>query len=79
MNGAWAIVLISALTDFIITGGTALTTAMVAAEGTQLPSIAVLIVSGIGGLVAFARSVQGALKASSEVTAAVAGTPVAKI
>lgn len=79
MNIAWTIVLISALTDFIITAGTALTTAMVAAGDAELPSMAVLIVSGLGGLIAFARTVQQALKAGSEVKAIVTGIPEAKV
>lgn len=64
MRIAWAILLISALTDFVIAGGTGLTAAMVATKEVQMPSSAVWLLSGIGGLIAAARTVQQALKAA---------------
>jgi hypothetical protein len=56
------ILLVSAATDFVITMGTSLTTAMVAMGTTEMPSKAVVVVALIGGGVAFARTIQQALK-----------------
>ena len=73
MKIAWLILLISAFTDFVITAGTALTTAMVAQGTAQMPSAAILLLAVIGGLVSGARTVQQALKATPEQTAALRG------
>ena len=73
MKVAWTILLISAFTDFVVTVGTSLGTAMVATGSAQMPSNAVLLLSVIGGMVAAARTVQQALKASPETSAALKG------
>lgn len=73
MKTAWAILLISALTDFIITGATAITSAMVATGSAEIPSKAVVILAVLGGLVAAARTIQQALKATAETSAALRG------
>ncbi len=70
---AWLILIISALTDFIITAGTALTTAMVAAGSAQLPNSAIVLLATIGGLVSAARTIQQALKATPEQSKALHG------
>ncbi len=62
MNKAWVILFVSAATDFIIAAGTALTAAMVAKGDAMLPSYPVLILSIVGGLIAFARTVQQSLR-----------------
>ncbi len=61
MKIAWIILIISALTDFIINAGTSLMSAMVATGNASLPSKAVLILAMIGGLVQMARTLQHAL------------------
>ena len=58
----WIILLVSAGTDFVITAGTSLMTAMVAGGTTSAPSHAVIILCVTGGLVASARTVQQGLK-----------------
>jgi len=64
MKTAWVVLTISAGTDFVISFGTALSTAMVAADQVKLPNEAVWLLATIGGLVAGARTVQQALKAT---------------
>ncbi len=67
----WTILAVSALTDGVITGGTAIMTAMVGAGSTAMPGKAVILLAVIGGVVAAARTVQQALKASM-------GAPIAQ-
>ena len=64
----WLILLVSAMTDFIINAGTALTAAMVVQGNAMLPTWPVLLLAGIGGLVSASRTVQQALKASEAAT-----------
>ena len=66
MKSEWVALVISALTDFIISAGTALTSAMVATGEAHVPSEAVLILALVGGLVAGARTIQQALKSTPE-------------
>lgn len=73
MKIAWAVLLISALTDGIIASGTGLMTAMTATETAQIPNAVSLWVAGLGGVVAFARTVQQALKATPANTAQLTG------
>lgn len=63
MKIAWIVVLISALTDFIITFSTALMTAMSVSEVVGLPDRPTLLLAGLGGLVVAMRTIQQALKA----------------
>lgn len=64
----------SALTDFGITVGTALTAAMVATGATTMPSSPVIVLAIIGGAVQGLRTVQQALKATPETAAALKGS-----
>jgi len=68
MKIAWAILIVTALTDATITFGTALTTAMVANGQAVIPNTAVLVLAGIGALVAAARTIQQALKATPQIS-----------
>jgi len=79
MKIAWTILLISAITDMIITAGTAITSAMVATGSAEIPSHAVLLLAVIGGLVAAARTIQQALKSSAEITSITSGQPQPKV
>lgn len=62
MSKEWLILIVSALTDALISMGTSLTTAMVTQGSVSMPGKAVLLLSLIGGVVAAARTVQQALK-----------------
>lgn len=73
MKTAWTVLIISALTDMIINIGTSLAAAMVATGSATMPSDAVILLSVIGGLVAAARTIQQALKATPETQAALRG------
>lgn len=73
MKIAWLILSISALTDFVITAATALNTAMIATGSAQWPSKAVVLLAILGGLVSAGRTIQQALKATPEQTAALRG------
>jgi hypothetical protein len=61
-RNAFYVLMVSAATDFIITAGTALTTAMVANGEASMPSHPVILVAVIGGAVSFARTVQQAVR-----------------
>ncbi len=56
------VLIVSAVTDFIIATGTALTAAMVAKGDAMLPSSPVIVLSVIGGTIAAARTVQQSLR-----------------
>lgn len=58
----WIVLIISALTDAIINGAGALTAAMVSGEMVQMPSKAVWLIAGSTASVAFARTIQQALR-----------------
>lgn len=58
MKIAWLILLVSAMTDFVITAGTSMGTAMVATGSAQFPSHAVILLSTLGGAVSAARTIQ---------------------
>ena len=73
MKTAWFILIISAFTDFVITVATALTSAMVVMGTADLPSRAVVLLAVLGGLVSASRTVQQALKATPETSAALKG------
>ncbi len=74
MKSAWTILLISALTDFIITAATAITSAMVASESATMPGTPIILLAVLGGVVSAARTIQQALKATPEMTATLKGT-----
>jgi hypothetical protein len=57
-NQKWVTLIVSALTDFIISAGGCLTSAMVATGNPAVPSIGVIIFSTVTGLVAAARGTQ---------------------
>jgi len=73
MKIEWLILIISAITDAIITGGTALISAMVATEQVAMPSEAVWLLVSIGGIVSAARTIQQGLKATSQSAAKLKG------
>ena len=73
MKSEWAVLIISALTDMIISTGTALTAAMVATGEARIPNEAVIVLAAIGGIVAAARTIQQALKTTPESTAKLKG------
>lgn len=73
MKIAWTILIISALTDFLITVGTSLSTAMVATGSAAMPNKAVVMLSLIGGIVAAARTIQQTLKTTPDTHAALRG------
>jgi hypothetical protein len=73
MKIAWVILLVSAFTDFIITAGTGLTTAMMATGNAALPNKATILFMLLGGVVAASRTIQQALKSTPETSAALKG------
>lgn len=75
MKIAWIILLISALTDFVINTGTSLMAAMVATGSATVPTRAVLILAFVGGLVQMSRTIQQALKATQSGAEALLGEP----
>ena len=62
MKLAWAIILISAFTDVIVTGGTALMSSMAEGKTGEMPGWPAITVALIGGIVAGARTIQQHLK-----------------
>jgi hypothetical protein len=54
-------IIVSALSDFVISAGGCMTTAMVATGSTTMPSTAVLVFSGVTGAIAAARGVRALL------------------
>lgn len=78
MKIQWVILIISAFTDLVITGATSLGTAMLATGAAEIPKNAVLLAALLGGAVAAARTIQQALKATPETTAALKGEPAPK-
>jgi hypothetical protein len=73
LKTAWFILIISSITDFIITTATALTSAMVAMGNAELPGRAVVLLAVLGGAVSASRTIQQALKATPETSAALRG------
>ena len=61
---SWITLIVSALTDCIISAGGALTTAMVATGSTAMPTKAVALFAVITGLMAAARGIQKAISPS---------------
>lgn len=74
MKIAWFNLLVSAFTDFGITAATSIITVMVSMGDAQLPSTPALIVALLGAFASALRTVQQALKATPEQTAALKGT-----
>ena len=73
MKIAWLILSISAFTDFVITVATGITSAMVAVGSNAMPTKPVILLAILGGFVTSARTIQQALKATPETTAALKG------
>lgn len=73
MKFAWIILLISALTDFVVTAATGVITAMTATGSAALPNRATIVLCSLGGAVAAMRTIQQALKATPETAAALRG------
>jgi hypothetical protein len=59
----WPVLVIKAVTDAVITAGTALTSAMVASEVVAIPSIPVWILAAVGAAMAAARTIQQTMQA----------------
>jgi len=76
MNSAWITLLITAFTDFLTTAATGLIAAMMASGAAQMPSLATVVVIALGGLLAAARTIQQALKASPSTSAELKGLAV---
>ena len=57
----WVTMLLRAGTSFVITTGTALSTAMLATNDTGLPKAAVWLTAVLAGLIASARQIEGLL------------------
>lgn len=70
MKAAWFILIVSALTDFFITAGTAWN-AVVSAHVVITRDTVITVL--VGGLISFSRTIQQALKATPEHTAALKG------
>lgn len=68
MTKETVVLLVSASTDFVILTGTSLTAAMMAKGDAMLPTWPVILLSVIGGTVAFARTVQQNLRKPDDVT-----------
>ena len=60
----WLILIVSFGSDFVISAGGCLTTAMVATGDTQMPSTPVLLFAIVTGLVAASRRIQALLSPS---------------
>jgi hypothetical protein len=74
---AWVVLGISAITDGVITGGTALMSAMVAGGNTGMPTKAVIVLACVGAMVQAARTVQQALKGAMQNLVSVVAPPQA--
>jgi len=59
---AWLILLVSALTDFAITAGGSITSAMLATGSAEIPSKGVILIALVAGIMSAARTIQQALK-----------------
>lgn len=73
MKVAWAVLLISAFTDFVITAGGSIVTAITTMTTPDWPPRYVFLIAIMLGLVAAARTIQQALKATPETTALLKG------
>jgi hypothetical protein len=74
VKSEWVALIITALTDLIISAGTALMSAMVATGSAQIPNDAVIVLALLGGIVAGARTMQQALKTTPENLARLKGS-----
>jgi len=59
---ALAVLIVEALTDFVITGGAVLTGYMTANGAVVMPSRAAILLTIVGGLIGAANQVRGRLK-----------------
>jgi hypothetical protein len=76
---AWFILLVSAVTDFVISAATSLISVMLATGSPQMPEPAVWVIVTAGGLVAAARTIQQGLKETALETATLRGDPPPKV
>lgn len=70
---AWVVLLLTALTDFVLSFGTALSAAMVVNQVVGMPSAPAILISAIGGLMVACRTIQQALKTTPIFTASLKG------
>ena len=75
MKVQWTILIITALTDLIISSGGALSAAMLATGSATMPNNAAILFALVSGLVIAARTVQQALKATPDTIANLTGQP----
>ena len=73
MKFAWIVLIISGLTDALIVIVNGLTSAMVSTSAVAMPSRPVILINILFGVAALARTVQQALKATPETSAALKG------
>ncbi len=77
MKSNWFVLIISALTDFIIVAGTALTSAMMAKGTAEIPTAPILLLVAIGGTMAMARTIQQGIRSEiTEQTSLVTPAPI---
>ncbi len=73
MKKAWIVLIISALTDAFLLVAGGVTSAMAATGVISMPSKPVVLINLLFGWMAFARTIQQALKATPETSAALMG------
>lgn len=73
MKVAWTILIITALTDFLISFGTALSAAMVVNQVVGMPGAPAVLISALGGVIVASRTIQQALKTTPIFTASLKG------
>jgi hypothetical protein len=73
LKRAWVILIISALTDAFLVAAAGVSSAMIATGVATMPSTPVVVVNALFGGMAFARTIQQALKATPETSAALTG------
>lgn len=73
MKVAWAVLLISAFTDFVITAGGSIVTAITTMTTPDWPPHYVFLIAVVLGFVSAARTIQQALKLNPETIAALKG------
>jgi len=58
----WVLLGISFVTDFLVTAGSAVMTAMAGAQSTSVPSDGILVTASLAGLVMASRNLKSALQ-----------------
>lgn len=71
MKSAWAVLIITAITDYVMTFATALLTVMQITK--EMPNAMGLLTASLGALIIAGRTIQQALKATPQTTAELKG------